>query len=526
MSTTTAPGLDELAAFVLEQGGRPIDVWAIAALLESRGTRDLDAREDYGLPDVFALAAAVQERLPPAPVAGVSDDSAAPPVRRRARRLLRLYGRGVFFVVPLGLQLVGLLVLGVSQFAAIDFTQRQASLVALAAALGFLASAGFGQGLGYLGPLFEAPGKHALTERLVWRLVLGGVLVALVLGGLLWGLSAVTGAYDPYSTRLALGYFVLVTLQALPQAVAYMLHRYELMLAGTLCGLAVVAELHHATGLPIYVEHWIGLSVTMAVELVAIAVILRRRARRTVGAMRLAQLPRAGLLGRRALPYAVYGLVYFAFLIVDRLVAWSIGSHPFPFWFSTQYELGLDWALGAIVLALAFLEVAVDGFSGLLTPLSERYGITRVAEHNRELGRYWSRQLLFAAALMVVGGALAVGLEVLLAHVGGLGPATGIAREHATRWTFAGGLAGYALLTLGLANSIFLLSLARPWPVVRAMVLAAVVSAAVGIAVTTQLPYYAAVLGMVAGAACFAVATGWVARSTLARADYWTYAAW
>jgi hypothetical protein len=519
--------LDGLVALVLDLGGQPIDERAVAALLESGGIRDLDARQRFGLPDVFALAEAVWARLPtPTPGPRPLEESSAPPRRVRLGRVARLSGRGAFFVVPLGLQLLALLVLGVSQFAAVDFTRREASIVAIAAALGFTASAGFGQALGYLGPVFEIPGKHALTERLIWRMLVLGLAGVLGTAGALWGVSAATGAYGPHDTRIGLGYFVLVSLQALPQAVLYLRHRYDLMLVGTVAGLAVVAELRHATDLPIYVEHWLGLSVTLVVELVGIAILLRAGARATAGAMRLARFPHPRMLVRRAWPYALYGLVYFLFLTTDRLVAWAAGSHPLPFWFSTQYELGLDWALGAVVLALAFLEVAVDGFSSLLLPLSERFGVSDIDQHNDALSRFWRRQLAYGGGLMLLGAAAAVGVEQLLAHLGALGPAGELAKEHATRWAFAGAVAGYALLAVGMTNAVFLLSLARPGPVVKAMTLAAALSATVGIAVTTFFPYYTAVLGMVAGALVFAVLTARTVRRTLRRGDYWIYAAW
>lgn len=519
--------LDGLAALILDLGGQPIDTWAVAALLESGGVRDLDARERFALPDVFALAAAVRTRLPAsAPAPRRAEEADVSPLRVRLRRVARLSGRGAFFVVPLGLQLLALLVLGVSQFAAVDFTRRQASIVAIAAALGFMASAGFGQALGYLGPVFEIPGKHALTRRLIWRMLGLGTGGVLATAGLLWGVSALAGSYGPYDTRVALGYFVLISLQALPQAVLYLRHRYDLMLGGTVAGLAVVAELHHATDLPIYVQHWIGLSVTLVVELVSIAVVLRASARTTAGAMRLASFPPSRMLARRALPYALYGLTYFVFLTTDRLVAWAAGSHPLPFWFSTQYELGLDWALGAIVLALAFLEVSIDGFSRLLLPLSERFGVSEVDQHNAVMRHFWRRQLALVGGLMLLGGSAAVGVEQLLAHLGALGPAGPLATQHATRWAFAGGVTGYALLAVGMTNAVFLLSLARPWPVVKAMTVAAAVSAAVGIGVTTSMPYYTAVLGMVAGAFVFAVLTARTVRRTLHSGAYWSYAAW
>ncbi len=87
----------------------------------------------YGRRDVFALAQAVQARLPEVPPAEPPPPEPRKPLPARARRFVQLYGRGAFFVVPLTMQLTALLAFGVSQFASVDFTIRQASVVAMAA---------------------------------------------------------------------------------------------------------------------------------------------------------------------------------------------------------------------------------------------------------------------------------------------------------------------------------------------------------------------------------------------------------
>ena len=46
----------ELVDLVVERIGVPVDVYAVAATLESEGIRDLDARERFGSADVFDLA--------------------------------------------------------------------------------------------------------------------------------------------------------------------------------------------------------------------------------------------------------------------------------------------------------------------------------------------------------------------------------------------------------------------------------------------------------------------------------------
>jgi hypothetical protein len=242
--------------------------------------------------------------------------------------------------------------------------------------------------------------------------------------------------------------------------------------------------------------------------------------------MRLARPPRARLLVRRALPFALHGTLYFLFISADRLVAWADGSHPLPLWFRPDYELGLAAALGGIVLALASLEFTVETFSQMLQPASERYRLSAVRAHNRLMTRFWARQLAVVGVLVAVGAWVTIGAALLLDRLDALGPASYALDSPATHWAFGGGLVGYAFLALGLANSTFLLSLGRIWLVVRILAVAVTVSFAVAIAITSHGPYYGAVGGSVAGSAFFTLCTGVAVHRTLRRTDYWTYAAW
>ena len=170
--------MNELADFVLEQTKLPIDVWAVAATLESGGVRDLDARDRYGKRDVFDLAEAVyadclarlDETEEPSHAAGE-----ALPWRRRARRFARFYLHGGFFFAPLMLQIVSLVALGYGLWASLDFSVAQASVVGTALIWSFVVTGAFLQALGYLGPYFAEPGKHPLAWRATAATVALGV---------------------------------------------------------------------------------------------------------------------------------------------------------------------------------------------------------------------------------------------------------------------------------------------------------------------------------------------------------------
>jgi hypothetical protein len=85
---------------------------------------------------------------------------------------------------------------------------------------------------------------------------------------------------------------------------------------------------------------------------------------------------------------------------------------------------------------------------------------------------------------------------------------------------FAWGAAGYVLLTWGLLNATFLLSLARTWLVVGALGAAVSVDLGVGIALSRSGASWEAVIGLTAGCATFALLSAAITVHTLRRSDY------
>ncbi|MCW2952839.1 MAG: hypothetical protein JWQ48_2009 [Conexibacter sp.] len=519
--------LDELADEVLAIAGSPIDAWAVAATLESRGVRDIDAVRRYGRDDVFDLAdyvlARCRERARPAPLALATQRS------RRARLLsfARLYVRGGFFFFSMALQIGALIAFGYSQWASVDFTLTQASTIALAASASFVASAGGAQALGQLGPRFRDTDKGMLTERLAWACLAVGALATLVGGGVLVGANALLGS--PYPAHLvAVGtvYYALLAALWLANGLLYMLRAYGAMAIATVAGVASVVILRGGAGLGIYAAQWIALGLSVAVALGWGAVILRREARQTRGELRLARFEPSRLLVRAATPAFLFGTLYFAFVLCDRLVAWSAGDHPLPLWFDVDYELGLDLALVAVVPGLAFLEPAVEAFSERVAEAQERFAAGAVAQYNREMLRFYRRHLLVAAGLALAGGALASLAVLALDAAGALGPLAGYVHGTVSPRVFVWGVAGYLLLTWGLLTASLLMALARPWPVVGALVVSVLVDATVGLALSRSGAGWEAVAGLAAGGATFAALTTAAALRTLRRSDFYYLAAY
>lgn len=513
----------ELVEVVMKQTSGPIDRFAVAATLESNGIRDLDARERYGKADVFDLADEIyslcldEPAVPPEP---------EPPAGRRARAVMlgRRYLRGGFFFVQIVLQLGSLALFGYGQWASLDFTGRQASVVGLALLVSFLLTGPASQGIGYIGSFFSEPGKHLLAARAVIALVAAGLLALLAGAVAAVLLELGFGWYGHRLVGAGLVYFALVGCVSLSGALLYMLKQFLGMVVGTVVGIAVVGFVLHQTSFGIYGAHWIGLGVTIAIEAAWASVTLRRRRQSTSPELRLAVMPPAAVLAARVAPYALYGFAYFALLFVDRFAAWSAGARGVPFTFRASYEVGLDWALIAAVPALAMLEVTIFLFAEQLEALAGRFEIARATEHNRELMRFRRRHFGYIVLLLLCGVAVTAGLLLLSEHTHAT-KVSGLLGDQTMIRVYAIGVIGYALLVFGIFNSVFLFSLGRPWVVVRSLLPGVAVAASVAFALSRAYPYWTAAGGLVAGTLVFATLATAATTRTLRRVDYHYFAA-
>jgi hypothetical protein len=290
-----------------------------------------------------------------------------------------------------------------------------------------------------------------------------------------------------------------------------------------------VVGLREGAGTGIYAAQWAGLGVTIAIALAWAGLVLRRRARDTAGDLRLARFPPRRKLLRLAAPYFCFGILYFALVLGDRFVGWSAGDHPLPVWFEVRYELGLDWALIAVVAGIAFLEHTVEAFSARLGPIQERFGGTEIAAHNRDFVRFYGRQLAWTLTLAVAGVVLAYAAALGLASIGSigkLGDIEGFVHGPVTPEVFAWGSLGYVLLAWGLLNATVLFSLARPWTLVGAIAAALALDLTVGIVLSRTGPYWHSVIGLAVGGAVFAALTTVAALRTLRRSDYRFFSAY
>lgn len=524
-----AAAYPELVAFVLEQTVSPVDTWAVAAALESRGLRDVDARERYGKRDVFDLAdevyAACRVQLRREDAPAIVEDPQG--LVLRARRFLHFYFRGMFFAAPMAIQIGSVLLLGFGLWSFLYFNERQATAVAIGTILSFVVTGGVVQAIGRLGLFYSEQGSHVLAMRACYRLIRMGLIFA-GLVGLAWLLlSLVSPQFPPSFVLVALVYYLLLSTLWLLMAVLYTLQLRLAILGSSLVGVAVIAAvLAVAPDIGIYIAHWIGMAASNVFAWACGHRVFKRRAAGVAGETELARLPRDSILAYSVGPYFGYGVLYFGFLFVDRVIAWSTGEQQFLVVFRTPYELGLDWALLSLILPIALLEYTINEFSALIIPMQKRFSALDIEAHNRWFQRFYRRQLALLAGFVAVSVLVVFNGVLALRHFQGSSQVRDFFANPITYEVYFLGALGYALLVWALMNGVFFFSLSRPFFVLRAIGAGLVAGTAVGFVLSRTVEYWLAAAGLVVGAAVFAAITARYAARVLRELDYYYYSAY
>ena len=520
----------QLLAFVQGIIGYPIDAFAIVAVLETYGLRDVDAQERFGVANVFVLAEELFEefrlRAKRYPFIPPPQENAEQPAWKR---FLLHYARGLFSNAPWALQIASLLLFGYAFGVYAKFDGKQVTVAGVGMMLSFLVAGGFVQMMGRMASFYIGQNSYALTRQFyyqVWRIgVVGMVVSAFCLDGVNWFIPL----FPEESLMIGLGYYVCCGIMSLSLTLFYTLNRHAGLFLSTLAGVVVMILVMEYTPLSIYVAHWTGFLVTSAVGFTWISFILKNLTARMSKQQRNVELPRLTALLPSIAPYFLAGVLYFAYLLTDRLMSWSLtpSETSLKLWIHAGYELLLLWAFAAFSLMLPLLEYIGDDFSRMMARVQHRFTFAeREAHNNTFLDRYMQYWLMLVGTAILVGASIyaVYSLTQQTASGGLLQSATNTAPELAQQ-VIVCGIIGYSMLIWGLMNNNILYSLSRSNDVIRAFLWAIAGNAALGYFLTRSFGYWYSIVGMTFGALIFVALTTKAVIRALREMDYSCYAA-
>jgi len=240
--------------------------------------------------------------------------------------------------------------------------------------------------------------------------------------------------------------------------------------------------------------------------------------------------PRMAVLIFSTSRYFVYGLLFNAFLFADRIIAWTTRSGrddfpPYAFWLSVRYELAMDIALVVAIVMGGMVEYAIERFSDKLVPHQKRVRSSEAAgfiDDQRAAHRRRSWQIVASGA---AGLAMAWALFFALQRIPEAQFHAAITAT-ATLRVFAVASVAYVFFMFAVRNLLLLLTLSRVDAAVRCLGTALAIDVVSGFVFSRAIGYWAAVLGLAAGAIVLMIASNRALRRTLDRLDYFYYAAY
>ena len=515
-----------VAEKILSAIEQPKDHWEVAAHLEVMGIRDLDARQEYGSRDVFDLARRVLALAGEIPVVA---DSRPPRRPLLPWRFLKAYANGLLFSMPMTAQIFAMLLLGYSLWGWVGFTLREATAIGLGTIASFVVTGGFAQAISRRGLFYIHQEEDILTKRVCYWILFVGILAVAGVGLLFFLINLVFGIFPLDLVGLAQLYYFLLSALWLSFSILYMLRRQLLFTGITLVSLAAVYLVILSPRSDVLAAHSVGLVTAILLSCFSGWAILRRRAKRARREYTGSELPRASMLAYATAPYFWYGALYFAFLFADRIVAWSAnagrGFLPYFIWFDSRYETGMDWALFSFVLTVGVLEFTIQEFTERIVPAERVVRADEIGDFNQRFTRfYYTHFALFLAVAFVSIIGARLGMSLL--REAGVFPLLEDFFTPVAEFVFWWAAAGYVFLVFGLFNSVFLFALSRPLFVLRSLIPALLVNVVVGFILSRTVSYEFAVVGLTAGSLVFLLISGYFARKTFQRLDYYYYSAY
>lgn len=536
-SNTNLDKVEELISRVSETIGDPVNLWAVAATIESMGIREADVRNDYGFEGIRTLSHTVYEALKSREKESRENQKVPEipwwvPIKSAVRRIglfFNYYKYGLMYILPMLTQVVALFVFKYSLWAYLYFNVAQATIVAIGTMMGFIITGGFVQVIGRVVSFYVGMGNYMLARKISNNFIKWGILTLFGIALLIFGFNILIPFYPQSMLILSMIYGIMIGVLILIGAILYALRQTFVISASIIVGTALVIFNVDYLHLDVYLSQWLGIGLAVLLMLVYTRFYFNIKIHTMNKELLAAVLPRFEVTYYENYRYFLYGLGYFLFLFMDRILAWSAGPPPPPYiiWFNTPYELGMDWALLSLILTVGVLEYSINSFSRLLIPKQKGIFINQVQKFNNYFFSYYIRQL---ALLIGVGTLSIVAAYYGVMYLKPLGAKYELINDFfsstITFKVFWIASIGYLLLSIGLMHTLFFFTLARPRYVIYSMIIAILVNFFIGYILSRTIHYYDAVYGLVAGSIVFAVVSGIVAIRFFRQMDYYYYSAY
>ncbi len=504
--------------------GKPLSHWELTALLEIHGLRDIDAQNDWESENLFDLAKKLQHFIQNYEYEEkeLSKEEIIPILPR----VIKNYTRGLAFALPMLIQTLATIFIGYSLWSSTQIDMASATAIAIGSFTALIVTGGIAQIIGRQGLYYIKVSQYVLASKVIDKFYKLGIKKIILVAIILSIMHFVFEFIPFYMYFLAITFYLLLSILYLNFSIYYALEDYRNIVLFTFVGVILVYFLYRVFNFGLIPSQISGIIILNII----IYLFSKRKLRKMEKIDPEAEdvtLPKDVVLFHTLAPFFTYGFLYFLFLVMDRFIAWSVnvGDNPYMIWFNLRYELGLDWALIALVFMMGVTEISI---SELLIRIN---GATKHYKHN-EIEIFNKRIIYFFNKFNIIF--LTFGIFVILLSFGIIytlaiqydNDSLNNMLLHPTPILFFVASVAYLFLVKGLMNILLIFSFSRPQYAVQAIFYGVLVNMGIGLIFSRLLGYEFTVLGLLAGAIVFWYFSRKSIKRLLANLDYFYYSAY
>jgi hypothetical protein len=521
----------ELATLVIKNINNPLDKWAVCATLESMGMRDIDAQKEFGANDLFELGEEIYLICKMNFLFKINETNGTANFEKIENLLssfIRYYSRGLSFMIPILGQIGLLFLLRYSLWAYIEFTEAQATIVAIGTILSFLVTGGFVQAAGREVLHYLQSKDYNLAKDSYLRLFKFNTLVVFAVGIFLFLVNFIFPFFRQQMLFLSLIYFLLLGELWYSLSLLYLIKHYVVVLLITVLGIIPVHWVMQNTTWGIFYAHFSGILFSIVLAWLYNLIWLKRKINKqeNISQTSIAKRP---IMAYIVSLYFVYGFLYFSFLFIDRLISWSAYGNEIQssiIWFKTPYELGMDWALISLFITIALLEFTIERFSRLLIPVQQGLSFLLFDKFIKKFNKFYISQIILLVSFGIVSIVATYFAVTYLKRFSHISEIRDFFSNPITYFTFFVASVGYLLMSIGLFNGLFFLTLNRMKFAVRPILLAVITNIFIGLLLSRWFDYEYGVFGLLAGSLIFVIYSSKKVKDFFNKLDYYYYSAY
>ncbi|WP_416828364.1 hypothetical protein [Ectobacillus polymachus] len=511
---------------VLDKHKHPQDSFEIAALLESMGWNDTRASKEFGVQDIFELADqiwdAMQEKVSYHPFSKAKKSN----LFLGIINMIRSFLRGLIFAFPMAISVAAMLNLKFSLWSYQYLSLDQATGIAIGTILSFMIVGGFTQAIARRGFLYIIQGYYNLARKSTFLFIWIGFGLCVVVSLLLFVLNFIFNFFPYNMIVLIVVFFFFLTSIWLSVTVMYILKK-EIVFTGLIIfGIFLIYVLFVLFHIPIIISQLISLCIVSICSIFLVIYFFMKAEKKGEKGIAL-KLPRFSITLYSVWPYFAYGFLYFTFLFIDRINAWSRNEEIMPYliWFRGQYELGLDFALLTIIIPMGVSEVIINKLMVDIEYSQKEYLARDSGKLYGKFLRTYRWMSFFILVTSIVSSFLIYKLIFWYNNISIQINHEDMLNNNVTLFVLFWGIVSYIILAFCLMNAVILFALSQPIMILKAILLSLFVDVTVGFLLSRWVAYQYAVFGLFVGSILFFILSTRSVRKVLKNLDYYLYAA-